>query len=252
MCLRTICRILKEDLGLVKKWPRWVPKLLSQVQKEDRMRINQKFVDAVERSGLSMLDCIITMDETLVSYFTPETKRMSKEWTLKGKPGPLKAKVQDSRSKQMVFTFFDLRGLIYTHIASRSATINAPYVVDVLGKFWRSLRLKRPELLSQQWFFHWDNAPVHTAALVSDWFDAHGIQRLEHPTYSPDLAPADFFFRKVKEGLGGQSLDQDTIKNDWEGVTRSISAVDFAAAFRSWLERCKKCVRLGSEFVEKS
>jgi hypothetical protein len=48
-------------------------------------------------------------------------------------------------------------------------------------------------------------------------------------------------FRKVKEGLGGQSLDQDTIKNAWEGVTRNISAVDFATAFRSWLERCKKC-----------
>ncbi len=66
-------------MGLVKKSARWVPKLLSQVQKEDRVRISQKFVDAVERSGLSMLDRIITMDETLVSYFTPETKRMSKE-----------------------------------------------------------------------------------------------------------------------------------------------------------------------------
>jgi hypothetical protein len=26
----------------------------------------------------------------------------------------------------------------------------------------------------------------------------------------------------------------------------------FAAAFRNLLERCKKCVRLGGEFVEKS
>jgi hypothetical protein len=105
------------------------------VQKEDRGRISQEFINAVERSGLSMLDRIITMDETLVSYFTPETKRMSKEWTLKGKPGPLKAKVQASHSKQMVFAFFDSRGLIYTHIASRSATIKAPNVIDVLGKF---------------------------------------------------------------------------------------------------------------------
>jgi hypothetical protein len=69
----------------------------------------------------------LTMDKALVSYFTPETKRMSKEWTLKGKPGPLKAKVQASHSKQMVFAFFDSCGLIYTHIASRSATINAPF-----------------------------------------------------------------------------------------------------------------------------
>jgi hypothetical protein len=63
-----------------------VPKLLSQV-KEECVQISQEFVDAIERSGLSMLDNIITMDETLVSYFTPETKRMSKGWTLKGKQG---------------------------------------------------------------------------------------------------------------------------------------------------------------------
>jgi histone-lysine N-methyltransferase SETMAR len=89
--------------------------------------------------------------------------------------------------------------------------------------------------------------------MVSNWFDAHSLQRLEHPPYSPDLAPADFFLvRKVKEGLDGQSLDQETIKNAWEGVTRSLSVVNFTAAFRSWLERCKKCVRLGGEFVEKS
>jgi histone-lysine N-methyltransferase SETMAR len=172
---------------------------------------------------------------------------------LEGQARALKAKVQASRSKQMMFAFFKSRSLIYTHIAPRSATINAPYVVDVLSKFWRSLRLKRPELLSQQWFFHWDNAPVHTADMVSDWFDAHSVQRLEHPPYSPGLAPVDSFsFSKVNEGLGGQSMDQDTIKNAWEGVTRSISVVDFAAAFRSWLKCCKKCVRLGGEFIKKS
>jgi hypothetical protein len=61
VCFRTICRILKDDLSLVKKSARWVPKLLSQVQKEDRVRISQDFVDAVERSGLCMLDRIITV-----------------------------------------------------------------------------------------------------------------------------------------------------------------------------------------------
>jgi hypothetical protein len=94
------------------------------------------------------------MDETMVSYYTPETKRMSKEWTLKGKPGPLKAKVQASPSKQMVFVFFDLLGLIYLHIAPRSATISGVYFVEVLDKFWKNLRLKRPEMMSQQWFFN--------------------------------------------------------------------------------------------------
>jgi hypothetical protein len=43
-----------------------------------------------------------------------------------------------------------------------------------------------------------------------------------------------------------------SFKNAWEGVTRTLTAIDFAAAFRSWLERYKQCTRLSSKFVKKS
>jgi hypothetical protein len=46
-----------------------------------------------------MSDNFVTMDKTMVLYYTPETKRMSKQWTFKGKPGPSKAKVKASCSK---------------------------------------------------------------------------------------------------------------------------------------------------------
>ena len=76
-----------------------------------------------------MLDDIVTMDETMVSFHTPETKKQSKQWILKGKPGPLKAKVQASRTKQMVLAFFDSKGLIFTNIVPRGSTVNARYIV---------------------------------------------------------------------------------------------------------------------------
>jgi hypothetical protein len=58
------------------------------------------------------------------------------------------------------------------------------------------------------------------------------------------------FKKKPKWGLAGQSLDQDSFKNAWEGVPRPLIAVAFA--FRSFEERCKKCMRLGGKFFEKS
>jgi hypothetical protein len=58
-------------------------------------------------------------------------------------------------------------------------------------------------MMSQQWFFDWDDARVHTAAVVSSWFDAHGVQRLEHEPYLPNMAPADYFLlKKAKMGAG--------------------------------------------------
>ncbi len=75
-----------------------------------------------------------------------------------------------------------------------------------------------------------------------------------HPPtpYSPDLAPADFLFRKVKEELAGLHLTQESLKSAWEGVTRAIGKDEFATAFRRWFERNEKCVCIQGEYVEKS
>jgi hypothetical protein len=40
--------------------------------------------------------------------------------------------------------------------------------------------------------FHNDNAPVHTALSMREFLASKQITVLEHPSYSPDLAPSDF------------------------------------------------------------
>ncbi len=95
-----------------------------------------------------------------------DKKKQSKHWIQKGKPGPIKARVQASHTKQMVIAFFDCRGLIYTHIMSRGAKINTEYIVKALGTFMRQFKKKRPEMESWERFFHWDIVLVHTATVV--------------------------------------------------------------------------------------
>jgi hypothetical protein len=56
---------------------------------------------------MAMLDNIVVMDETMLSNHSPQTKRQSKKWIKKGLPGPVKAKVAVSRTKQMLLTIFD-------------------------------------------------------------------------------------------------------------------------------------------------
>ena len=82
---------------------------------------------------------------------------------------------------------------------------------------------------------HWNNALVHITAVVKDWFAANTLQLLELPPYSSDLAPADFFLLwRVKEELACLSLDQHSLKNALEGVTRSMASEEFATAFQRW------------------
>jgi hypothetical protein len=41
--------------------------------------------------------------------------------------------------------------------------------------------------------FHWDNAPVHTTVMVTNWMVARLSRIIKHPLYSLDLAKGDFY-----------------------------------------------------------
>jgi hypothetical protein len=65
-------------------------------------------------------------------------------------PGPIKAKVHASRTKQMVAFF----GVIYTNYLPRGNRVNVHYIVDALDKFLNIFKQKRPEMAAGDWWFH--------------------------------------------------------------------------------------------------
>ncbi len=95
----TIHHTLKEDLNLSKKSARWVPKLLTEEMKKERVRASEAFLAMIHPRSMAMLENIVTMDESAVSFHTPEPKQQSKQWLKKGKPGPIKAKVHVTRAR---------------------------------------------------------------------------------------------------------------------------------------------------------
>ena len=49
--------------------------------------------------------------------------------------------------------------------------------------------------------FMQDNAPIHTAHIIKNWFDEHGIPLVDWPPYSPDLNPIEHAWAKLKERI---------------------------------------------------
>ena len=130
--------------------------------------------------------------------------------------------------------------------------MTADYIIEALTTFLKVFKKKRPEMSRGEWFFHWDNAPVHKALKVRDFLVTKDIKMIEHPPYSPDLAPADYFlFPKVKSALAGMYLTQETFKKEWEWAVRTIKKEEFTTAFQRWLERCSKCIDVEGHYVEK-
>jgi histone-lysine N-methyltransferase SETMAR len=81
--------------------------------------------------------------------------------------------------------------------------------LEVLKRLREKVRRKLPELFdNNSRILHHDNAPAHTALLVREFLATKQVTVLEHPAFSSDLAPSDFFlFPKIKEILKGRHFD---------------------------------------------
>ncbi len=144
----TIHAILKVDLGLEKKSARWVPKLLSSEQKKERVDSSGDFLALLRQQLLALLNNIVTMDESDVSFHILETKRVSKQWVKKGQPGPRKAKVHATWTKKMVLVFFNVKGIICKNYVPKGETVNAEYMKKALARFLKVFKAKRPIMSS--------------------------------------------------------------------------------------------------------
>jgi histone-lysine N-methyltransferase SETMAR len=63
---------------------------------------------------------------------------------------------------------------------------------------------KKPGLQKKEIIFHQDNASAHKSILAIEKLRDLYYELLEHPPYSPDLAPSDFYiFPKLKLFFSG-------------------------------------------------
>ena len=72
----------------------------------------------------------------------------------KGQPGLIKAQVQASGPKQMVFVFFNNKGVKYTNYLLRHTIVNAIYILGPLTVFLKHFKKIKPEMLCRYWVFH--------------------------------------------------------------------------------------------------
>jgi len=97
--------------------------------------------------------------------------------------------------------------------------------LEVLKRLREKVRWKRPELFANNsWILHHENASAHTTLSVREFLATRQITVLEHPAYSPDLAPNEFFlFPKIKEILKGRRFDDiDDIRSNTTAALKGI------------------------------
>jgi len=103
--------------------------------------------------------------------------------------------------------------------------MDSKYYASLLLKLCDAIKEKRRGMLTRGvWLLH-HNAPVHKSMHTLEAVCDCGFVQLDHPAYSPDLAPSDYFlFHNLKSHLRGVRYRDDealkeAVKKWLEGQT---------------------------------
>jgi hypothetical protein len=105
------------------------------------------------RDPNDFLSRLVTMDETWLYHYDPETKQQPIEWLHRGSPRPKKTECKNPLEK-----FWDQDGVLIDYLP-KDQIINAEYYLS---------------------------APAHQALTTQQKLAYQGFQCLHHPPYSPD------------------------------------------------------------------
>lgn len=247
-------KVIHDELNFHKICARWVPRELTAEHKRKRVEICQRLLDRYNNEGEEFLNRIVTGDETWVHHYDPESKRQSMEWKHPNSPATKKFKTPASAGKVMLTAFWDSTGPILEDFLEKGHKINSARYSDLLANHLKpAIRTKRRGLLSKKVLLLHDNARPHMAGLTLETIINLGFEVLEHPPYSPDLAPSDYhLFGPIKNALRGRRFSSD--EDVQEAVQKWLGdqpKTFFLEGIQKLVNRWNKCIEMDGDYVEK-
>ena len=74
---------------------------------------------------------------------------------------------------------------------------------------------------------------------------------MDHPPYSPDLAPSDFWlFDYIKQRLDDHTSAESLIRQI-TAIVRSIPKEEYLKTFQKWIERMELCIKYEGHLINK-
>ena len=105
--LSSVLKILRERLGLHKICVRWVPHLLTDEQKQNRVRLASQVIKKYDKCDPHRLEEIVTGDETWIYHFQPDSKAKNKVWVSSEGDRPVIVRHCKTSNRTLYAIFFE-------------------------------------------------------------------------------------------------------------------------------------------------
>jgi histone-lysine N-methyltransferase SETMAR len=162
------------------------------------------------------------MDETCLYHYDPETTQQSMEWRHSGLPRPAPPNSECHNTQETFSLGWDQDGILLIDYLQKGQTTNTEYYSFMLAQLKDIWKEKPNVKITKGVLFLHDDAPAHLTLATLKKLAYLSFQCLDHPPYSPDLAPSDYgLFPGLKKQLKVRHFSSDT---------------DVTAAAETWLD----------------
>lgn len=249
----TIRDIVTNILGLKKLCSVWIPHILSDINKKDRVECATEIIRIQDQN--SMDDCLrywTTEDETWVLFDELQTKQDNKAWLAPNAARPRVILPKLTNKKTLLLLAFTGDGKCNIEAFRRGQTVTAKEYVSFVhrtGEKWRTLR-SSPTRLNQLWWQH-DNARPHAAAATKQFFARRQVTLIRQSAYSPDFNLADrWMFLYLKKNLKKNSFKSpEEVRAESLRLFRSIQRERFVHELERLYAYCKDVIRANGDYV---
>ena len=222
--------------------------MLTEEQKTQRLKCARELLKTYKGCNSRVISNLLTGDETW-----PQRRADNKQWKRKDKKRPCIAKRTVSSKKMLYAIFFNSSGPVVQVPCPSGHTVTGRfYKNSVLKKVKEFYNKKRP---SKGWsgvhLLH-DNASSHKCEVVKSFLASKKMKVLNHPPYSLDLSPCDFFlFPGLKKMLSGNNYTSgSSLSSAICQCLQQIPKDDYLSAFLDWVKRVQKCLSVKGEYFE--
>ena len=246
----TLERTIIDCLQLRKVASRYVPHFLSEKNRKDRVRICEYNLDKFKSGSWRLCD-VVTGDESIFFWKQIGRRQSNASWVAKGESPRTVIKRSQFDDKTMVCIFFSTKGVETITYWDKGNTIDQhSYVDDCLKPLVKVINGHRNTCGTNYLKFHHDNARPHVAKKVIDYLKDQNFVIIDHPPYSPDLAPSDFWlFDYIKQRLDDHTNAESLVKQ----ITKIVSDIpknEWQKTFNKWIERMELCVKYKGDYFE--
>ena len=152
----------------------------------------------------------------------------------------------------MIIVFFSFTEIHVCDFLRSGIKNNSQYMCEhIWPAIDQSLRRGRPVNGAKGIFLHFDNSPIHKSQKSLAKINEIGFNLLEHPPYSPDIAPSDFWlFGFIDEKRKGTiaSNEEELIIQTRE-ILSKIDSTLLGTVFKEWIRRLNMVIEMNGEYL---